>query len=126
MKFEMLKTFLDGKLSSKVFAEAIKYEVKDFRRAKSIKGGSAPIVVLGTGKLSVGRQSLQIVCDAYLDGSFDNWDLSYICDSILLLNQVTFSEDGIEDAFASLTDPEINSEINRGAVEKIKCWHCSE
>ncbi len=85
------------------------------------KGTSVPIYFdPGNMEIVVGAKEATKMCDGFLDGHFSEWDVNYICDALTLSEAISFSDETIREIIESMTDPEINGQINIEIVKNLK------
>jgi hypothetical protein len=121
MNFESLNLFLIGITPADKFASEIRTEIEDFKKKSKIKGTSRPVYLYGgKEKIEIGRTEVLTICDGFLNDDLSKWHVYYICDALLMSELVFFTDEIVEDAVSIMTDPEINGEIDKEVVERIK------
>ena len=92
MKVSDLINFLEESISAAEFSRLINTEVDAYKKACEKSGSSAEVLLLGNTKqkIGIGKDNLCMICRLYLDNILTEWGVYYICDVLLLAEQISF------------------------------------
>lgn len=119
MEFELLYKFLNGLLPPDRFAAEISDEIELFKKAFKKKGTSRPVYLFNKkNDYKISHKEIVTLCNAFLSGHISDWHLYYVCDALLLSEAV--KDEAIFESISSMTDPDVNGEIDKNLVLDIK------
>lgn len=119
MKLSDIKLILTNKQPIAYLLNIISTEVNDYNIAVKRKKSVVDIYLINDVTLEFGKDELQVLCKAFLEGKVSDAELSYISDALLLSGNVEFESENIRQYVEQLTDPEINGKINNETVMAI-------
>lgn len=102
------------------FKKEIAREIADYKKELAREATSIKIVVNeDIENLSITKEDVKILCDAFLNQEFDKWELNYLAEGLLLSEKISFDKEEVKDALSALADPEYFSLINPEYVQGI-------
>jgi hypothetical protein len=120
MNLRHLAEFLRGGCLPENFLSEINSEVDNYRSGFTKKGSSLPIYVTEDNlHFVLGRNEVKRLCDMYLRGILDEWDIQYICNAIELASSFSLEDEGIKDVIFQLADPESNYPLSAATVRRL-------
>ena len=121
MKIKTLQMFLNGMISPNIFALEIASEVNFYKKKSESLGYSMPVYISGENTcIYIGTKQLITICDAFLNKVFNKWHIYYICDALQMYMFVKFSDDCVKEVIYSMSDPEVNYEVNEEIISQIR------
>ena len=121
MDIILLVDFFNRRLSAVEFSSLIGEEVNKYKEGYKTKGSTIPVYLSGNSEATVFTNDMVLtICDAFLNGTFSQWHVYYICDAILMSDSLLVKSEGLEEIVSSMTDPEINGELTDETVNEIK------
>lgn len=102
MKTSDIKKLFSRTISPEEFKELIATEVETYDKPPEKIGGSIPIIFEEDDELLIGTDEMMFLCKAYLDGSLDPAEISYMADAFTLSEDVDFSSELVRDEVESL------------------------
>ena len=120
MNLHSLASFLDGKTSAELISKEIDSEVENYRKGFAKKGSSLPIYVTGDDfNFSLKPEHIQLLCNSYSKGFFNEWHLSYISNALDLSSSFLPVNERVEEAIFKMADPEVNSLLTPEVIKQI-------
>lgn len=121
MKLSDLIDFIEESIPAAEFARLINAEVDTYKKVCEKTGSSAEVLLHGNTKqkLEIGKDKLCIICRLYLGNILTEWDVYYLCDVLLLAEQISFLSEDIREAIEGMTDPMVNGKLTRERVTSI-------
>jgi hypothetical protein len=120
MNYSDLKKFFDSKIDASTLEKLIHNEVIEYKHGLLTKRyGPVTINYVEGEYMTVGLFHFKKVCNAYLDGFIEDYEMFYIVDAIQLCEHFEFENEEIADLFSLITDPEINGEIDKQVVNQL-------
>jgi hypothetical protein len=120
MLISRIKELFNLDLSLEDFKKEIEREVSEYKKSLDKKGSSSAIFVNADIKsLLIKKEDIKLLCDAFLSDKLDKWELNYICEAILLSENIILEKKKVKDALLALTDSEYFKLINREFVKDV-------
>jgi hypothetical protein len=120
MQLSRIEAFFHENISFGEFKNDIGEEVSRYKIALDKKGGSSSIFLdQDINVLYLQRRDVKYICDAFLRGQFDKWEINYLAEALMLSQKVEFLDDATKDALFDLADPEFFRLISVDYVEAI-------
>ncbi len=121
MNLSDLINFLGESMSAEEFARVINSEVDVYKKTCSKIGASAEVFLHSNTnqKVEIDKEKLCTICRSYLNNTLTEWDISYICDALLLAEQTSFMSEDIRETIEEMTDPAVNGELTRDRAANI-------
>lgn len=114
-----LNSILSSQSNCNKLKLAIQNDLPEFRRGKSIIGGTAPISLKDMGNNFILTKSvLANLCNCYLNNAIDEIELEYIASALELSDDFEYEQEIDEEIFL-LATPEINGPITKELVKEI-------
>jgi hypothetical protein len=120
MLVSAINGLLNQNISFEEFKKEIESEISEYKKNLNKKGGSSPILVNSDmDNVSIKKQDIQFLGEAFLDDNLNKWELNYLAEGILLSNNFIIESRKVKDALLSLTDAEYFMLINKQFVIEI-------
>jgi len=121
MNLSNLMSFFEESMSAEEFAQIINNEVDIYKKACSKVGASAEVMFFDNAnqKIEIDKKRLLLICCSYLNDALTEWDIYYICDALLLSEQIIFLSEDIREAIEEMTDPTVNGELTKERAANI-------
>lgn len=122
MDASILINFLEGKEKSSFFKKTIAEETYKFKQQLKKLGASVPTMVTGydsINKFSVEQQHIKRICEEYLNGCLDEYEIEYITSALELQECFVPVSEKIEYSIFLLAEPVCNGSIDKEKVQEI-------
>lgn len=120
MSLSEIYQLLHKEITLNSFKKSIEKEISNYKVSLQKKGGSNPIFLHeDLQDLIISEVDIRFLCEAFLQNKFDEWELNYIAEALLLSDKVTFENDKVEEALLTLTDSEYFKLIDTEFIESI-------
>lgn len=119
MKLSIIKKLLESKITPIEFKTIILPEVIEFTESSKKKGSSTPIYLDEDCNLDIGKIHAIMLLKLYKQNMFDEYFIGYIVDALLLSEKVHFESESFLELFETLTDPEINGNLNIARANQL-------
>jgi len=103
MLLSQIRLLLENKVSIDSFKRQIQSEVSSYKKQLSKKGASAPIYLTEDIFYTLAEQGISTLKRVYQAGQLDQFEISYLADTLLLAEKVKFSNEDIEDDLESFS-----------------------
>lgn len=117
MKLSQLNDFLSKKISVKDLRIILSDEIGEYELASSKKGASMPIYLIQDQIINIDRSDLIFLCGLLLSEEMKELEISYICDTLLLSENVRFKPEELMFLIEELTDSTVNGKLKDNARE---------
>lgn len=126
MNISSLRRILDGTLPPQELCIMIADEVARYASPRNPIGGSIPIMLQADeDSVHIDCRAIRSLIDAYLGGTLSAAQVAYLCDGILLSDQLGLDSELVRECLEEMTDPEINGELTALDAMHIR-QRCSE
>ncbi|MFT3945347.1 MAG: hypothetical protein QM763_00120 [Agriterribacter sp.] len=120
MKLSNIQKLLLGEMSIDNFTIAINEEVNIYKKSLLKKGASATIYLEeDLIKVKIDRKSINTICNFFIEGKINNYQLNYMIEALLLSSHVYFANENIRSLLEDLTDPEYGLKLDIEYVKNI-------
>ncbi|MFT4015448.1 MAG: hypothetical protein QM668_00680 [Agriterribacter sp.] len=120
MKLSNIQKLLLGEMSIDNFTIEINEEVNIYKKSLLKKGASATIYLEeDLIKVKIDRKSINTICNFFIEGKIDNYQLNYMIEALLLSSHVSFANEKIRSLLEDLTDPEYGLKLDIEYVKNI-------
>ncbi len=119
MKLSKIKAFLEKQIVINKFKKEIAFEIIDYKKSISKKGGSTSIYLEEDCDLYIGVNEAVFILQEYKKNRLDKYYISYIVDALLLSERVTFESDEFLELFETLTDPDVNGNLSINVANEL-------
>ena len=120
MNLSFLYKYLNGEILGSQLKNQIKENVEFYRLNLQKSGATLPVTIDEDFEFIFKREHLLKLCDAFLNKDLDAVELEYLVDCISLSEGVSFENEVINDYLYCLTDVQINGEITKEKVFRIR------
>lgn len=120
MLLSHINRFFNKNISLEQFKKEVELEIFEYKKGLEKKGSSTPIFLKeDIQSLLVKEEDVTFLCELFILGKLDKWQLNYIAEALLLSERIEFENNKIEDALLALSDPEYYNLINVEFVKDI-------
>ena len=123
MKLSDLGSYFEGKISAETLKDEISSEINEYRKLIEAEKDVIPIYCEGNQEVKVSRTSFSKILNDYLNGSFDETSLRYLCEILSFeQNGILIFDQKVREGVQILSEPKINFPITKSLVQKIEEW----
>jgi len=123
MNLHKLAEYFEGKVGAGELLKCISAEVEEYKRNANKKGSSLPIYAdYDDFQFIVDIAHVSKLCQSYISGIFNEWDISYICNLLELSESFEPAEENVEEAIFLMSDPIVNYPISERLCNLILSW----
>ncbi len=108
MKLSDLNRLIENLLTGDQFKQLIKKEVSTYCELMPMRGSTIPLIVDEDQEIILDDKAIKKLLEDVIKGKLSNVDLAYICDCISVSENVTLSDEKVENIVFGIADPEIN------------------
>lgn len=122
MKLSIISMLLNNDLNVETFKTIIELEISEYTKLMKKKGASNPIHLIEDIVFFLKKEHFEILCDLYINGELNEYEISYIADAISLSSNITFEDERILDALNEFSISDVDDILNKRTVLKYKNW----
>ena len=120
MKLSNIHKILLGEMSIDHFRTEINEEVNIYKNSLLKKGASATIYLEeDLVKIKIERKDINTICNFFIEGEIDNYQLNYMIEALLLSSHVSFVNENTRNILEDLADPEYGLKLDIEYVKNI-------
>lgn len=120
MKLSNIHKLLLGEMSIDNFRTEINEEVNIYKNSLLKKGASATIYLEeDLVKIKIERKDINTICNFFIEGEIDNYQLNYMIEALLLSSHVSFVNENTRNILEDLADPEYGLKLDIEYVKNI-------
>lgn len=120
MLLSAIQAFFNGNTKLYDFKKEIETEIIEYKKNLSKKGGSSPIILNeDLNSLLINKKNVIFLCEAFLNGNLNEWELNYIAEALLLSERIIITDNSVNEALLSITDPEYFKSVNHKYIEEV-------
>ena len=120
MKLSNIHKLLLGEMFIDNFRTEINEEVNIYKNSFLKKGASATIYLEeDLVKIKIERKDINTICNFFIEGEIDNYQLNYMIEALLLSSHVSFVNENTRNILEDLADPEYGLKLDIEYVKNI-------
>jgi len=120
MKLTSISEFLSGKTTALQLKVQIEPDIAKYKNTVQKIGASSPIyLVEDLQNLIVGNKEVLRLCESYLNGDLNDYELNYIAEALLLSNKVEVQGDTAGNSLLVLTDVDYFKNVSPQYIQDV-------